>query len=101
MSKNSTLWDICTDLTFAISDMEKLSYLANSIYNATAISLNEQKSIDRGELLYRYKEVNTITSILLDELAEMETSLTDISTVAENLYTESNKTDKATEAKAN
>ena len=94
IQKTKTLWDVCENVTFAVSDLEKIEYLAQSAFDLTSIPQSEHLTIDRGELLLRNRESNLVTSILIDEVAELKKTLTEIMEDAESVYNETHK-DKA------
>lgn len=94
IQKTRSLWDVCENVTFAVSDLEKVEYLAVSALDLTSIPPSEQGTIGRGELMLRNKELNTVISILIDEIAELRKTLTETMQDAESVYNETNK-DKA------
>ena len=95
MKEAKTLWDVCTNVSFAVSDLEKVEYIAQLAFDLTSIPQSEQMTVDRGELLLRNRESNIVVSILIDEIAELKKQLTEIMEDAESVYNETHKADKA------
>ena len=95
MSKAKSLWNVCENISFLANDFEKVEYLAVSAIDLTSIPPSEQGTIGRGELLLRNREVNIVASILIDEIAEMKKTLSEILEEAERVYKETHKANKA------
>lgn len=87
-NEKKALWDVSAELQFALSDLEKVRFLTNTVMDSTELEPSRLGTIGRAELLLRFHELNVLSAILSDEVHELSERLKNVSAVAEDLYNE-------------